>query len=59
MVVVGRCAGGEPVQDPRRPRARTNSVPAGTPICEGRVGRYSIVEKRESETNLDLLVFLK
>ena len=63
MVVVGsRCAGREPVQDPRRRGARTNSVPAGTPICEGRVGRccvVEIVENRESETNFDLLVLLK
>ena len=41
MVVVGsRCAGREPVQDPQ---ARTNSVPAGTPICEGRTAAVALL----------------
>ena len=45
MVVVGSggplcCAGREPVQDPR---ARTHSVPAGTPICEGRTAAVALL----------------
>ena len=41
VVVVGsRCAGREPVQDPQ---ARTNSVPAGTPICEGRTAAVALL----------------
>ena len=42
MVVVGsRCAGREPVQDPQ---ARTNLVPAGTPICEGRTAAVAFLK---------------
>ena len=54
MVVVGSggplcCAGREPVQDPR---ARTHSVPAGTPICEGRTAAVALLRLLRSGDKL-------